>query len=89
MARGQTALGAAGLVAGSTLCLDDFAKAGPAAESLAFTMVSKKVSNCDEWVNDKHADYRPSFCFIGNLFINGRINNHPYFKSKNQYSNLQ
>ena len=50
-------------------------------------MVSKKVSNCDKWMDDKHADYPPRFCFIGNLFINGRINNHPYFKSENQYSN--
>ncbi len=52
-------------------------------------MVSKKVNNCDKWMDDKHADYPPSFCFIGNLFINGRINNHPYFKSENQYGNYK
>jgi hypothetical protein len=53
------------------------------------TMVSKKVNNCDKWMDDKHTDYPPSFCFIGNLFINGRINNHPYFKGENQYSNYK
>ena len=56
---------------------------------LAFTVVSKKVNNCDKWVDDKHANYPPSFCFIGNLFINSRINNHPYFKSENQYCNYK
>ena len=50
-------------------------------------MVSKKVNNCDKWMDDKHADYPPSFFFIGNPFINGCINNHPYFKSENQYGN--
>jgi hypothetical protein len=55
----------------------------PATQGLAFTMVSKKVNDCDKWMDDKHADYPPSFCFIGNLFINGHINNHPYFKSEN------
>jgi hypothetical protein len=59
----------------------------PAAQSLAFTMVSKKVNNCDKRMDDKHADYPPGSRFIRNLFINGRINNHPYFKSENQYSN--
>jgi hypothetical protein len=57
------------------------------AQSLPFVMVSKKVGNCDKRMDDKHADYPPSFCFIGNLLINGRINNHPYFKSEKQYSN--
>jgi hypothetical protein len=56
---------------------------------LAFTMVSKKVNNCDKWMKDKHADYPPSSCLIGNPFINGRVNNHPYFKSENQYSNYK
>jgi cytidylate kinase len=69
------------------VCLDDFAKPTQQVQSLAFTMVSKKVGNCDKRMDDKHANYPPSFCFIGNLFINGRINNHPYFKSENQYSN--
>ena len=50
-------------------------------------MVSKKVGNCDKWVDDKHTDYPPSFCFIGNPFIYNCINNHPYFKGGNQYSN--
>jgi hypothetical protein len=53
-----------------------------APQSLAFTMVGKKVNNCDKWVDDKHADYPPSFCFIGNPFIKGGIDNHPYFKSE-------
>jgi hypothetical protein len=61
----------------------------PAAQGLTFTMVSKKVNNCDKWMDDKHTDYPPSFCFISNLFISGRINNHPYFKSENQYSNYK
>jgi hypothetical protein len=38
-------------------------------------------------MDDEHADYPPSFGFIGNLLINGCIDNHPYFKSKNQYGN--
>jgi hypothetical protein len=49
-------------------------------------MVSKKVGNCDKWMDDKHTYYPPSFCFIGNPFIYGYINNHPYFKGENQYS---
>jgi hypothetical protein len=56
---------------------------------LALTMISKKVSNCDKWMDDKHTDYPPSFCLVGNAFINGRINNHPYFKSEKQYSNYK
>ena len=50
-------------------------------------MVSKKVGNCDKWMDDKHTDYPPSFCFIGNPFIYGCINDHPYFKDENRYSN--
>ena len=56
---------------------------------LAFAIVRSKSDNYDEWIDDKHTDYPPSFCFIGNLSINGRINNHPYFKSENQYSNYK
>src|ERR1700745_2082578 len=50
-------------------------------------MVSKKVNNCDKWMDEKHADYPPGFCFIGNPFINDCINNHPYLKGEKQYSN--
>lgn len=50
-------------------------------------MISKKVGDCDKGMNDKHADYPPSFCFIGNPSIYDCINNHPYFKGENKYSN--
>jgi hypothetical protein len=69
------------------ICCQGLRQACPAAQSLAFTMVSKKVGNCDKWVDDEHADYPPSFCFIGNLFIYDCINDHPYFKGGNRYSN--
>jgi hypothetical protein len=50
-------------------------------------MVSKKVGDCDKRMDDEHADYPPSFRFIGNPSIYDCINNHPYFKGEYQYSN--
>jgi len=61
--------------------------ATPSSVTGPFTMVSEKINNRNKWVDDKHTDYPQSFCFIGNSLINRRINNHPYFKSENQYSN--
>jgi hypothetical protein len=40
-------------------------------------VIGKKVNNCYKWVNNKHSNYPPCFCFTSDIFINCRVNKHP------------